>query len=99
MFLRLNRFGFLLVEKVNRIRGYDFFVVLDNISFHHLFLHPFVLLFENLSLVFGPSLSDLVGSLHSLVDQHHLSHAHRRETVFSDLSGALLEGAMEVLLL
>lgn len=74
-------------------------MVLDDISLHHLFLRAFVLLFENLSLVFGPSLSDLVGSLHSLVDQHHLSHAHGRETVFADLPGALLEGAVEVLLL
>ena len=99
VFLRLNRFGFLLVEKVNRIWCYNFFVMLDDVSFDHLFLHAFVLLFEDLPLMFRPSLSDLVRSLHSLVDQHYLSHADRRDTVFADLSGTLLEGAVEVLLL
>ena len=85
--------------KFNRIWGYNFFVMLHDISFYHLFFDVFVLVFENLSLMFRTSLSDLVRSLHSLVDQNHLLDAHRGDTMFADLSGALLEGAVEVLLL
>ena len=81
--------------KFNRIWGYNFFVMLDDVSFDHIFFHAFVLLFKDLCLMFGPSLSDLVGSLHSLVDQHHLSYDHRRDTVFAYLSGTFLEVAVD----
>lgn len=76
MFLRLNRLGFLLVIEVNRVRGDYVFVMLHDIPLYHFLFNIFVLLFENLPLMFGTSLSDLMRPLHSLVDHHDLAHAN-----------------------